>query len=306
MVPLLAAQDGLGSSGLSSPVVAVLLTVSILLYALVNSIEIAIIAADRIRIRHLAESGDRRASAIETDWLIEMFIDAVRDARDVTFNDKTGRVEAVRRMTYGQLVLESKPDRDPDPRRVAQALFEAAWSRGLATFDPRGDLEPWLARVEFARRHFPEAGFPGLERKELGDLLLEFCRGKRSLKDLSRDDPVRFLESKLCPGRRHALARNAPAHLQLPSGRKLKIIYPRGGEPYAASRLQDFFGMKKGPSLAGGRVPLVLHLLAPNMRAVQVTTDLEGFWKNHYPKISKALKRRYPRHAWPDDPLERH
>jgi ATP-dependent helicase HrpB len=244
----------------------------------------------------------RRASAIETDWLIEMFLENIGDARDVTFNDETGRLEAVRRMTYGRLVIESKPDRNPDPQRVAQALFQGAWSRGIAAFDPRGDLERWLARVEFMRRHFPEAGFPRLDEKNLAGMLPEFCAGKRSLKDLAEGDTAGFLESKLTPEQRRLLARNAPLQIHLPSGRRLKIVYPPGGEPCAASRIQDFFGMKKGPSIAGGRVPLVLHLLAPNMRAVQVTADLEGFWKNHYPKIARELKRRYPRHAWPDDP----
>jgi ATP-dependent helicase HrpB len=84
----------------------------------------------------------------------------------------------------------------------------------------------------------------------------------------------------------------------------VRVHYEAGGKPpHVESRLQDFFGMVRGPAVAGGRVPLVLHLLAPNQRAVQVTTDLAGFWERHYPALRRELMRRYPKHAWPDDPL---
>ena len=84
---------------------------------------------------------------------------------------------------------------------------------------------------------------------------------------------------------------------------RVRVSYEPGREPYVASRLQDFFGMREGPRIAGGRAPLVLHLLAPNRRPVQVTTDLAGFWERHYPRARRELGRRYPRHAWPEDPL---
>ncbi len=92
-----------------------------------------------------------------------------------------------------------------------------------------------------------------------------------------------------------------PERITLPGGRSIKVHYEPGKPPWVESRLQDFFGMAKGPAVCGGRVPLVLHLLAPNMRAVQVTTDLAGFWERHYPPLRKELMRKYPRHAWPED-----
>jgi ATP-dependent helicase HrpB len=87
----------------------------------------------------------------------------------------------------------------------------------------------------------------------------------------------------------------------LAHGRRLAVHYEADRPPWVQSRLQDFFGLRKGPELGG--VPLVLHLLAPNQRAVQVTTDLAGFWQRHYPELRKQLMRRYPKHAWPDDPV---
>jgi ATP-dependent helicase HrpB len=109
----------------------------------------------------------------------------------------------------------------------------------------------------------------------------------------------------LAPDRRAFLDRMAPERIALPGGRMVMVQYdPEGKSPYVECRLQDFFGANTGPAIGGGRTPLVLHLLAPNMRAVQVTSDLAGFWERHYPAIRKELMRRYPKHAWPDRPLE--
>ena len=99
------------------------------------------------------------------------------------------------------------------------------------------------------------------------------------------------------------LARLAPESVTLPGGRRAALTYLAGQAPFVASRLQDFFGMASGPAVAGGKVPLVLHLLAPNQRPVQVTTDLAGFWARHYPALRRELGRKYPRHLWPEDPL---
>src|SRR5204863_3939095 len=110
------------------------------------------------------------------------------------------------------------------------------------------------------------------------------------------------LRAGLSPEQNRAIAELAPERVGLPGGRQANIEYPSTGAPWVGSRLQDFFGMAQGPTIAGGKVPLVLHLLAPNQRAVQVTTDLAGFWARHYPAIARELRRRYPRHSWPDDP----
>jgi ATP-dependent helicase HrpB len=98
--------------------------------------------------------------------------------------------------------------------------------------------------------------------------------------------------------------RLAPERLWIGGNRKgAPVDYPEEGDPYISARLQDFFGMADGPRIADGR-PLVLHLLAPNHRPVQVTTDLRGFWERHYPSVRRELMRRYPRHAWPEDPMD--
>jgi ATP-dependent helicase HrpB len=100
------------------------------------------------------------------------------------------------------------------------------------------------------------------------------------------------------------LARLAPERIKLASGRQARVNYERGRAPWLASRLQDFFGMRETPRVAGGRAEVVVHLLAPNNRPVQVTTDLAGFWSRHYAQVRRELSRRYPRHRWPEDPTK--
>ncbi len=112
----------------------------------------------------------------------------------------------------------------------------------------------------------------------------------------------RALERRLPPGAERALDEIAPQVLRLPSGRRAKIQYRDDQPPWTASRLQDFFGLNETPRVANGKVALVLHLLAPNQRPVQMTTDLSGFWQRLYPQVRRELSRRYPRHKWPEDP----
>src|SRR5262249_17876697 len=134
-------------------------------------------------------------------------------------------------------------------------------------------------------------------------VLADQCQGRDSLAALREAPLVDALVAGLGPAAARLLAIEAPERASLPGGRQVLVHYPIGQPPYVASRLQDFFGMAARPSVARGRVPLTLHLLAPNQRAVQVTSDLAGFWQRHYPSLRRELGRRYPRHSWPEDPL---
>ena len=131
-------------------------------------------------------------------------------------------------------------------------------------------------------------------------MLAELCEGRSSFAELRAADLYGQLQARVAGG--GGLERLAPTHVQLPGGRRAAVHYEPDKPPWLASRLQDFFGMSRGPHIAGGKVPLVLHLLAPNGRAEQVTTDLAGFWDRHYPDLRRSLMRRYPRHPWPEDP----
>jgi len=104
------------------------------------------------------------------------------------------------------------------------------------------------------------------------------------------------------PGTMGTIERLAPERIPLPNGRRVRVHYVKGQTPWIASRLQDFLGMRQTPRIAGGEVPLLVHLLAPNNRPVQVTQDLEGFWQRLYPQVRRELSRRYPKHKWPERP----
>jgi ATP-dependent helicase HrpB len=229
----------------------------------------------------------RAASAIEPDWLIELYADRLKETKSYVWNGE--RVEVVEKLAYDQLTLDEKRLPAPPDAEAARVLYEAAKSRAATLLEGTP-----LDRIAFVRAHFPEVGMPELD----GDSALRLlCQGKTRLDELSGDSLLDGLDGKL----RQKLAELAPSRLTLPGGRSVKVSYPPGQPPFIESRLQDFFGLSKGPSL--GRVPLTLHLLAPNQRAVQVTSDLAGFWERHYPAIRKELCRKYPRHSWPDDPL---
>lgn len=131
---------------------------------------------------------------------------------------------------------------------------------------------------------------------------MKLCAGRRSFAELRDAGLLDWIRAELTPHRAR-LDALAPEHVAIPGRARVPVTYEVDRPPWIASRLQDFFSAAEGPKVADGRQPLVLHLLAPNRRAVQVTTDLAGFWERHYPEIQRELRRRYPRHAWPDDPL---
>ncbi|HET6414444.1 MAG TPA: ATP-dependent helicase HrpB [Anaeromyxobacter sp.] len=244
----------------------------------------------------------RIASAVTQEMLLDLFPGALRYEEAVSWNAEAERVEAVERLMYRDLALEERRAKNPDPAKVSGRLCEEALSRGIRSFVPEGVLDALLSRLAFLAEHAPETGILPVSEKDLALALSEATAGRRSFAELREADLPGLLLRRLDSRARAALERLAPERVTLPGGRSVPVHYEAGRPPWLESRLQDFFGMAEGPSLAGGRVPLVLHLLAPNGRAQQVTTDLAGFWERHYPALRRELSRRYPRHAWPDDP----
>lgn len=238
----------------------------------------------------------RLASAIEAEWLLDR--EEIEEEDEFVWNEARGRVERLERIRYGSLVLhESRAVPPPSPEVSALLAREAyrAWDRLV-------DAEAFRAaraRLELARARFPE--LPSLDEAGLRAALARLTEGMVGLEELRALDPLEALLTSLLGPARGELDRLFPLRIRLPGGRQLPVHYEEGRPPWVESRLQDFFGMTEGPAIAGGAVPLTLHLLAPNKRAVQVTQDLAGFWERHYPALRKELGRRYPKHAWPED-----
>jgi ATP-dependent helicase HrpB len=149
--------------------------------------------------------------------------------------------------------------------------------------------------VAFASEH------TSIAKVDIDDSLSALCHGLKSFADLKNAGPSLMPALEQRAGAR-MLNEVAPSRVRLPNGRQTKINYEAGKPPWIASRLQDFFGLRETPRIANGKVRLVVHLLAPNKRPVQTTTDLAGFWQRLYPQVRRELSRRYPKHAWPEDP----
>ena len=246
----------------------------------------------------------RAASAVEPEWMLELFPDAIRETVEARWNADAERADVVSRLMYRSLVLDEtrSPRNEAADRAASELLAERAVAKGVRSFagDPDA-LDRWLARAAFVATHAPELKMPVMGESHAVEALRAMCEGRRSFDDLRGASVLDALRERLDGPQRRAMETHAPERVTLPGGRGVKVNYEPSKTPWIESRLQDFFGMAVGPSVALGRVPLVLHLLAPNHRAVQVTTDLAGFWERHYPGIRKELCRKYPRHSWPDD-----
>jgi ATP-dependent helicase HrpB len=230
----------------------------------------------------------RLASAIQPDWLLDLQADYLRDESQLIWEESRGRVEETNRMMYEKIVLEES--RRPAPPSPAAAKLLLEHVQGIPDPEVIAGLR---ARLSLVRKH--GADLPALD---LQAALIHAAEGATSLAELRKVD----FGSALLDGRTRALLdKLAPEQVSLANGRKVRVEYIEGQPPSISSRLQDFFGAARGPSICDGKVPLTLHLLAPNGRAQQVTQDLAGFWERHYPAVRKELMRKYPRHSWPEN-----
>ena len=241
----------------------------------------------------------RMASKVEPEWLLEGFQDQLREEESLTFNPVKGLVEKRSSLWFENLCLEeTRRAADPEDPSAAGLLAEAALAQGLG--GARERVEELLGRTAFLAKWRPDLELASPEELRR-DLVTTACLGCRSLKQLEGADWSRALKERLGLATANLLDVWAPEQVLLRK-RRVKVNY--GDEaPWIESRLQDFLGVKEGPRIAAGTVPLVLHLLAPNNRALQVTTDLAGFWQRTYRELRPALSRRYPKHLWPEDPL---
>jgi ATP-dependent helicase HrpB len=232
----------------------------------------------------------RMTARVEPEWLLDLFPDRIEERSSVVWNRITERVERVSALLYDKLVIEESRGAASETE-AADLIARKALEVGIDRFVERATLEHFLARLTFA----------GFERPDIPQALRDLCLGLQSfgdLKDASRNF-MPLLEEKV---NARLLNEVAPLSIRLRNGRQTKVHYEQGRPPWISSRLQDFFGMKETPRIGPDRTPLVIHLLAPNQRAVQTTTDLAGFWERLYPQIRRELIRRYPKHAWPERP----
>ncbi len=243
----------------------------------------------------------RVASEVDRSWLPE---ELVTVATEVYFDEPTQRVQARRQVCWEDLVLEESPAALPQGDSVARMLAEAAWQH-WDRIRPQDDspARRFVTRIRCLHEWMPDLELPVFDDAQWQSLLPSVCSGRRSLAELADAPWLDVLQSQLTHQQRQALEREVPEKLSVPSGSQITLLYEPGRPPVLAVRIQEIFGLRDTPRVARGRVKVLLHLLAPNYRPQQITDDLASFWANAYPQIRSELRRRYPKHAWPDDPL---
>jgi ATP-dependent helicase HrpB len=249
---------------------------------------------------HPGEALVRKASAVEPDWLPA---DRLRTSIDLEFDDSRERVAAWKRTRYEDLVIAEAEVPVLGAAETERVLVQAAadrLGRALSLDDP--EVASFLARVRSLGDWMPELGLPRFTDEEIRGLLPALAAGRKSFAELRRAPLLEVLQGALSYPQLEAVRRDAPERLEVPSGSHVKLFYEPGKPPVLAARIQELFGLAETPRVAAGRVPVLLHLLAPNGRPQQVTHDLRSFWENTYPQVRKELQGRYPRHAWPTDP----
>ena len=237
------------------------------------------------------------ATRIEEPWLRELFPEGFRDKIDVAFDASTRRVNGRRQTSFHDLILRSEPAEVP-PEQAAPLLARevVAGTCPLKNWD--NAVEQWIVRVNCAATWFPEVQIPPIGESDKLLMVEQICTGAVSYKEI-KDRPVwPTVKSWLPAHQQHLVEQLAPERLELPNGRKAKVAYSASAPPTVAARIQDLYGVERNLTIGRARVPVVIQVLAPNHRPIQITSDLEGFWRDAYPKVKKELQRKYPKHEW--------
>jgi ATP-dependent helicase HrpB len=239
------------------------------------------------------------ATKIEEDWLRELFPESFREETRVDFDPGLRRVLGRRTTLFHDLILRSEEfpaGNDPAAARLL-AREVAAGTCPLKHWD--NAVDQWIARVNFVAAQFPEFEFPGIDQAARLLFLEQICQGATGYKDIKDRSVWPIVKSWLNPGQQQSLDDLAPERIKLAGGRAAKITYSDDGSPPTiAARIQDLYDTPRGLSVGRGRIPLRIQVLAPNHRPIQITNDLETFWRDAYPKIKKELQRKYPKHVW--------
>ena len=249
------------------------------------------------------------ATPITREDLITRCADLIQSTESVTWDESAQAVIAHRHRRLGELILEESRLSNPDPELVLTELLKGIRSKGLSCLPWTSTLKNWQARVQFLHRVIGQkSAWPDVSDETLLHTLNQwlgpYLTNFSSLKQLKRLDLAWPLQALLTPEQRRAIDTLAPTHLTVPTGSHIPLDYQSGEIPVLAVRLQELFGQCDTPRLANGRVPILIHLLSPARRPVQVTQDLKSFWATGYQAVKKELKGRYPKHDWPDNPLQ--
>jgi ATP-dependent RNA helicase HrpB len=251
------------------------------------------------------ESSDRErqvlltlATKIEEEWLRELFPESFREEARVEFDPALRRVIGRRTTLFHDLLLRSEEFAAGDDPATARLLAREVAAGTCPLKHWVNAVEQWIARVNFVAAQFPELEFPAIDEAAKILFLEQICQRATSYKEIKDRAVWPIVKSWLNASQQQSLDDLAPERIQLAGGRVAKITYSDDAAPTIAARIQDLYGTPRGLSVGRSRIPLRIEVLAPNHRPIQITNDLETFWREGYPKIKKELQRKYPKHVW--------
>ncbi|EEG4431675.1 ATP-dependent helicase HrpB [Salmonella enterica] len=246
------------------------------------------------------------AQPLDIASLIQACPDLLRQSDTVEWDEVQGTLKAWRRMRIGQLTVNVQPLAKPSEEELHQAMLNGIRDKGLAVLNWTPEAEQFRLRLHCAAKWLPEYDWPAVDEASLlatlENWLLPHMTGVQSLRSLKSLNVTQALRGLLDYAMLQRLDSELPGHYTVPTGSRITIRYHEDNPPALAVRMQEMFGEAKTPTIAQGRVPLVLELLSPAQRPLQITRDLSAFWQGAYREVQKEMKGRYPKHVWPDDP----
>jgi ATP-dependent helicase HrpB len=238
------------------------------------------------------------ATAIEESWLRELLPEAIRTEEKVVYDPVQRRVIARRQILFRDLQLKVEVTKKAPPDEAARVLADAVTSGACVLVNWDHAVEQWITRLNRLREWMPELELPEIGDPERRTLVEQICLGATTYKDIKERAVWPVVKSWLSQSQQEMLDKFAPERVTLPNGKKWKITYDPKAAPTIAARIQELYGVEGSLTIAAGRIPLVIQVLAPNQRPVQVTQNLSTFWKESYPKLKQELQRKYPKHEW--------
>lgn len=238
------------------------------------------------------------ATAVEEQWLRELFPDDIGGARRVFFDPTSKRVYAEEQLNFRDLAIGTRRVEPPPLEEAGQLLAAEVLAGRLHLKEWDHGVEQWILRLNLLTGTCPELGLASIGEQERRHLIEQLCHGSFSYKEIKDKPVLPVVKSWLSPAQQALVDKHAPERLSLSNGRTPKVSYEPGAPPFIAVRIQELYDVSSTPKLAMGRVQVLVHILAPNMRPVQITQDLANFWREHYPRVKQELQRKYPKHQW--------
>ncbi len=246
------------------------------------------------------------ALPLDIDTFIQTCPELLQQSDTIEWDESQGTLKALRRMRIGQLTLKVQPLAKPSEEELHQAMLNGIRDKGLSVLNWTPEAEQLRLRLQCAAKWLPEYAWPAVDEASLlatlESWLLPHMSGVHSLRALKALNVGHALRGLLDWSMLQRLDSELPAHYTVPTGSRIAIRYHEDNPPALAVRMQEMFGEANTPTIAQGRVPLVLELLSPAQRPLQITRDLSAFWQGSYREVQKEMKGRYPKHVWPDDP----